>query len=98
MDQNVLYVAMQLMGPSLKDLFNACGKQFSLKTTLMLFLQLLDRVEYCHEKLVMHRDLKPDNIMVGTKDLSSYLYLIDFGLARSVIDPKTNKHIEFQPV
>ena len=37
MEDNVLYMAMQLMGPSLKDLFLFCGRQFTLKTTLMVF-------------------------------------------------------------
>lgn len=43
----------------------------------------------------MHRDIKPDNMMMGMGDKSNILYLIDFGLTKSVIDPKSGKHIPF---
>ena len=86
-----------LLGPSLEDLFNLCGKQFSLKTSLMIFYQLLERIEYMHshEMKFMHRDIKPDNIMVGLGENSNTVFMIDFGLIRSVIDTATGEHIPF---
>ena len=48
-----------------------------------------------HEKNYMHRDIKPDNIMMGLGEHSNTVYLIDFGLTRQVIDAKTGKHIPF---
>ena len=90
----VIYIAIDLLGPSLWDLFHLCGKKFSLKTTLMIFYQLLDRVQHMHVRNYIHRDLKPDNIMMGLGEDSRNLFLVDFGLTRPIIDPKTGQHIK----
>ena len=82
-----------LLGPSLENLFNFCGKKFSLKTTLMIFYQMLERIEYLHSMNYMHRDIKPNNIMMGLGENSSTVYIIDFGLVKSIIDQETGEHI-----
>ena len=84
-----------LLGPSLGDLLTFCGGKFSLKTSLMIFYQVLERVEFMHDKHFIHRDIKPQNIMMGLGDASNIVHMIDFGLTRLVIDPKTGKHIPF---
>merc|ERR1712093_123922 len=61
---------------------NFCGRKYSLKTTLMLADQMVSRIEFVHSKNFLHRDIKPDNFLMGTGKKGHHVYVIDFGLAK----------------
>ncbi|SPO03046.1 related to casein kinase-1 hhp1 [Cephalotrichum gorgonifer] len=77
-------LATNLLGPSLNDLFTYCYNDFSLKTILLIADQAIRRLKHIHSKDLLHRDLKPDNMLMGTGKQGSTLYLIDFGLSKDV--------------
>ena len=93
-DYNVMVI--DLLGKSLEDLFNDCGRRFNLKTVLMLADQLLCRLEIVHTKCYIHRDIKPDNFLMGRGSRRHMVYVIDFGLAKLYRDPRTHRHIPYR--
>jgi len=94
-EKDYIYMVTELLGPTLEDLFNYCGRRFTLKTSLMIFKQILERLKHMHAVGLIHRDIKPDNIMMGMGRKSSTVHLIDFGISRSYINKKNGKHIDF---
>ena len=93
---NYNILIMDLLGHSLEDLFNYCKRKFTLLTTLMVVEQMLCRIEFIHSRNFIHRDVKPDNFLMGRGNKKHQVYAIDFGLAKRYRDPRTGTHIPYK--
>ncbi|VDK20517.1 unnamed protein product [Taenia asiatica] len=89
-------LVMDLLGPSLEELFNFCSRCFTMKTVLMLVDQMLWRLEFIHARHFIHRDIKPDNFLMGIGKHCNKLFIIDFGLAKKFRDARTHQHISYK--
>ncbi|KAF2722442.1 kinase-like protein [Polychaeton citri CBS 116435] len=93
---NILVI--DLLGASLEDLFDMCGRKFSIKTVVQVAKQMLSRVQTIHEKNLIYRDIKPDNFLVGkyNSKTKNVIHVVDFGMAKQYRDPKTKQHIPYR--
>lgn len=57
-------------------------KMYSETIAAGLFKQIMLAIAYCHSQNICHRDLKPENILMATKEDSSQIKIIDFGLSQ----------------
>jgi serine/threonine protein kinase len=89
-EHNIL--VMQLLDKSLDDILFKL-KSFSIKTTAMLGHQMINILKYIHDKHIIHRDVKPDNFVMGRKELNGTLYIVDFGLAKKYRSSRTLKQL-----
>ena len=84
----------ELLGKSLDNILFDKKYKFSLKDSCMAGIQILDRLEYIHNKGIIHRDIKADNFLIGIKK-KEIIYIIDFGLAKQYLNNKTGKHVKY---
>ena len=85
-DFNVL--VMQLLDKSLEDLINKYNT-FSIKTVAILGYQMVNILQYIHDRHIIHRDIKPDNFVMGALEDNAKLYILDFGLAKKYRSSRT---------
>jgi len=90
--KNQKIIVMDLLGPSLESLLTK-HKKYGMKTVISLAIKIIDIIKYVHTCGYLHRDIKPDNFVIGEDDKKK-LYIIDFGLAKKYIK-KNGDHIEF---
>ena len=95
-DEKYNYLVMNLLGESLTDRREKSPEYFSLVKIVEIAEQLIQRIQYVHEKGLIHRDVKPDNFLFGSGSGSEKLYIIDFGFCKKISTrqlPTTRKTI-----
>jgi serine/threonine protein kinase/WD40 repeat protein len=69
-----------------------CDKyRLTIEDRLHLFLHVCEAIQHAHQKGIIHRDLKPSNILVAIQDQEMIPKVIDFGVARAVSQPLTER-------
>lgn len=89
-------LVLPFMGNNLKDILALVpSQQFSIVTTLIIATQVLSHLEFMHKKGIVHRDMKPANLIIGSNEGmgQAIIYLVDFGLSKQYRDPETGVHV-----
>jgi casein kinase 1 len=89
-------MVMDLLGPSLENLFCFHNRQFCMQTVLMLADQMIHRIEYVHSKNLIHRDIKPENFAIGLGKKSNQVHVLDFGLSKQYRNQRSQEHIPYR--
>ncbi|EPY53529.1 CK1/CK1/CK1-G protein kinase Cki1 [Schizosaccharomyces cryophilus OY26] len=93
---NILVI--DLLGPSLEDLLDLCGRRYSVKTVAMVAKQMIGRVQAIHERSLVYRDIKPDNFLIGRPNTkhANMIHIVDFGMVKFYRDPVSKQHIPYR--
>jgi serine/threonine protein kinase len=85
------YMVINLLGESLHSLI-VKKQSFSLKLVLQIGIQIINLLKVLHEYGFVHRDIKPDNFLLGLNNKAKQIHIIDFGFCKSYLI--NNKHID----
>ena len=83
-DEENYYMVIQLLGESLQSIKNK-RDCFSLKLVLQIGIHIIELLKTIHEKGLVHRDIKPDNFLLGLDSDSKRIFIIDFGFCKSYL-------------
>ena len=84
-----------LLGQSLFNLFIQAGMQFALEDICLIAIQVIERIQFVHSRFIIHRDIKPDNFLIGQDD-PNIIYIVDFGLSKKYRSSATKRHVPFR--
>ena len=84
----------ELLGKTLQELFEQNDNEIPIKDICMIAIQILERIEFIHSKYIVHRNINPNNFLIGLNN-SSLIYIIDFAKAKKYRSSVSGKHIKF---
>ena len=94
-EYNIL--VMPLLGKNLLEIYKEKNGNFEFSDICLIAIQIIDRIEYIHNKYIIHKDIKPENFLLGLND-PDLIYLIDFGLSKKYKSGRTGNHIRYQNI
>ena len=90
-------LVMPLLGKSVHEIQKCKNYNFEFKDICLLGIQIIERIQWVHSQKIIHRDIKPDNFLIGLND-PNIIYLIDFGLSKKYRSSITGNHIKYSKV
>ncbi|MEK6234962.1 MAG: serine/threonine protein kinase, partial [Planctomycetales bacterium] len=82
--KHLLFIEMELVDTiELEHVWKRCGPQGRVSTACLIVCQMLDALHYAHSRGVVHRDIKPTNILLTRENDQLFVKLADFGLAKN---------------
>jgi len=87
-------MVLDLLGPTLEDLFDFCTRKLTPKSVCLIADQLILRLKEIHTRGFIHRDIKPENFLVGLQNNSSLVFVVDFGLTKPYRSFRTGQHVQ----
>lgn len=91
-------ILMELLGPDLSTLWKWCNKNWKRSTIIHIAIQCIGILRELHKKGIIHRDIKPQNLVVGSWPSNPQtIYLIDYGLSMQWCDVNKKPHSRRHP-
>ena len=92
-DDNNYYMVTDLLGLSLQEIKDK-NTVIPINTTKKIGVQIIQILQSIHARGLIHRDIKPDNFMLGCDSMNKRIFIIDFGLCKPYIND--DSHIEMK--